>query len=220
MKDELSAAEQQMLAKELGSALEGIKNSPIGLNKNLAEALSKVDPSALKSMSAEQMKKMLDSMKEAAGKCKNCSGKAGDGKGGEGGSGSAQSELDELLNGKGKGKGRGGEGTDGPDGPDGTGEGQTGNGGIQRGPGVAPLPLSDEPADLKTNAPQPLTSEDFSRARPGDALGTAEMEHKLDKTAAGPQSGGGLQSSGNGGDAVWKDSLLPAEKEVLKRFFR
>jgi hypothetical protein len=85
---------------------------------------------------------------------------------------------------------------------------------------VAPLPLASDPANLHTNKPESLTSEDLKRTRPGDAIGTADTEHQLDKTPVGPQSAGSVNGQGRGGDSVWRDSLLPAEKAVLQKYFK
>jgi hypothetical protein len=79
--------------------------------------------------------------------------------------------------------------------------------------------LSSEPSDLKTNKPESLDSEDLKRTRPGDVIGTADTEHQLDKTPAGPQDAGAINGGGRGGDSVWRDSLLPAEKAVLRKYF-
>lgn len=61
---------------------------------------------------------------------------------------------------------------------------------------------------------------DLERAALGDQLGTSNGQHRVDKDAFRAQQGGGIQSAGQGGDAVWTDSLLPAEREVLKKYFK
>jgi hypothetical protein len=205
--DSPNPEEQKRLAQEFKSAMQGLKDSPLGLNEKLMSALSKVDPSALKSLNPDDLKKMMDGMKQAAGACQKCAG----GKCSNPGSGDAQSELEKLLGdnpGDGSGKPKDGGG----DGPS--------RGGVSRGPGVAPLPLSSQPADLKTNNPASLQSEDLKRTRPGDAIGTSDTEHHLDKSPVGPQNAGNVNASGRGGDSVWRDSLLPQEKAVLQKYFK
>lgn len=64
-----------------------------------------------------------------------------------------------------------------------------------------------------------LKSDDPSRSLPGDLLKTSDAEHDVDKTKRGPSAGGTASGKGQGGDRVWKDSLLPNEKKALKKFF-
>ncbi len=80
--------------------------------------------------------------------------------------------------------------------------------------------LADNPTDLGTNSPEALTGRELNNALPTDAIDTKNSQHRLDKTALTSQSGGTLRSAGQGGDAIGKDSLLPAEQEVLKHYFK
>ena len=91
---------------------------------------------------------------------------------------------------------------------------------MKRGPGVAPLPRAREGSERHDGELNPLESKDLSRARPGDAFGVSDAEHNPDKTPAGPQSGGAINAPGTGGDAVGAESLVPADRAVLKRFFQ
>ena len=57
----------------------------------------------------------------------------------------------------------------------------------------------------------------MNRARPGELLGTSEGEHKLEKDQwRGSQEGGKTDNQGSGGDAIWKENLLPEEQELLR----
>lgn len=198
------SSRQKELASEFKAATEALKKSNPAVNDKLMSALSKIDPSAIKSLDQKSLQQMMEGLKKAGEACKNCQGKC------NGGNGEAQSELDNLIGNKsGNGKKDAGDGNE-----------QTGRGGVKRGPGVAPLPLSDSPTDLKTDKPETLQADDFSRARPGDAIGTVDTEHKLDKSPTGPQSSGGAADQGRGGEAVWRESLLPGEKAVLKKYFK
>jgi len=94
------------------------------------------------SLSKSDLESLLEGMKTAEGACKNCSGGNAGGK--RGPAGEAQSELNDLL----------GNGTEKRTGS--AGDAKPGRGGIQRGPGVAPLPLSDSPTDLATRKPESL----------------------------------------------------------------
>lgn len=195
-----SAEAQQQLLNDFRNAVNALKKSNPAPNEALMEALSKMDPSAMKSMDPKALEQMMEGLKKAAGGCQNCSG-----------NGSGRKKP-------GSGAGEGEELAEQQDGDEPGNEPQSG--GIKRGPGVAPLPLSQSPTDLQTNRPESMNSEDFSRTRPGDAIGTTEAEHQLDQTPVGPQNSGAAADAGKGGEAVWQESLLPAEKAVLKQYFK
>ena len=74
--------------------------------------------------------------------------------------------------------------------------------------------------DLKTNNIESVKGRDYSHAAPGDLLATGEAEHDLDKSKVGPRKAGAVESLGQGGEAIWRESLMPAEKSVLKRLYR
>lgn len=96
-----------------------------------------------------------------------------------------------------------------------------GNGQIRRGPGSVPLALQSEKTDLGTQKAEGLSSEDMSRALPGEVEQLSITEHDVDTSdAGGPVDAGKISSSGSGGDAVWKDSFTPEERKLLQRFFK
>ena len=80
--------------------------------------------------------------------------------------------------------------------------------------------LSKKENELGTRKLEGVTNEDLERAMPGDMLGIGEAEHNIDGTVRGPVSAGNVHSTGEGGDAVWREALLPDEKNVLKRYFK
>ncbi|NQZ60265.1 MAG: hypothetical protein HRT88_22680, partial [Lentisphaeraceae bacterium] len=46
-------------------------------------------------------------------------------------------------------------------------------------------------------------------------------KHNIDKTTfKGPAISGDTKNKGDGGDAIWKNTLLPEEQELLKRYFK
>ena len=94
-----------------------------------------------------------------------------------------------------------------------------GRGGVQRGPGAAPMFFGDE-SNLGTNNIEGVQNQDFSKAAPGEVLGIGETEHEIDETVTGPREAGSVKSTGQGGDTVWRESLMPQEKAVLKRYFK
>ena len=97
-----------------------------------------------------------------------------------------------------------------------------GKGAPTRGPGEAPLSFNREETNLDTKKTETLTSQlDLERLAPGDVLGVSDGKHEVDKNGyTGPQQGGAIQNTGDGGAAVWQNSLLPDERETLKRYFK
>jgi hypothetical protein len=116
------------------------------------------------------------------------------------------------------GKGKGSEGEQ--EGPDG--DGAPGRGGANRGRGDAPMAFKPDATDLDTKKTETLPSHiDVQRIAPGDTLAVTDGKHQVDKNAYnGPKQGGNLQNTGDGGSAVWQNSLVPAEREALKKYFK
>lgn len=103
-----------------------------------------------------------------------------------------------------------------PDGQKGKGPGK---GDITRGPGTAPITYGDE-QNLKTKNIENINNPDLRRASPGEMLAIGETEHDDAQKPSVRQSGGQLSSGAKGGDAVWRESLMPEEKRLLKRYFK
>jgi hypothetical protein len=105
---------------------------------------------------------------------------------------------------------------------DGDGKDGPGRGGIDRGPGTAPLTLNSEETNLNTTKTEALNSQiDVNRVAPGDLLTVSDGKHEVDKNVyQGPKAGGAISNTGDGGAAVWQNSLLPSEREALKRYFK
>ena len=205
----LTPSARQQLESELKAAVEGIRNSSMGPSEALKKQLEQLDPSKLKEIDPEQLKKMMENLKAKSAACKECQGK---------GQGESESEagqaLSDLLNGNSKQKnGR----ESGEEGEENEGKGQ---GGINRGPGTADLTYEKNANDLATQRLEQLENADLSRTLPGDHLGTKDIEHHLDKSATTPSAGGGVASPAQGGDAVWRDQLVPSEQKVLRQYFK
>jgi hypothetical protein len=89
------------------------------------------------------------------------------------------------------------------------------------GGGPAPLGLDDQAENLHTKRLEGASNEDPSRAVPGEVIAIAKGRHNVDKTTqAGVVEGGAISSAGEGGDAVWRDSLTPDERQVLQKYFK
>ncbi|MDZ4289922.1 MAG: hypothetical protein U0984_18295 [Prosthecobacter sp.] len=197
--DQLSQEAKDFLLKEFGESVGGLKGSPLEMDPKLLKELAEMDPKNLKSLSKEQLDQLRKALKEKAGTCEGmCKnpGFLGDGEG-------EDDALAEWL-----GKMREGEG----DGP--------GNGGISRGPGTAPLTLSENENRFDTQKNEAVSNADLSRAQLGTTLGLQDGKHEVDKTSATPMAAGAVGNAGQGGAQVWRESLTPEEKAVLKRVFQ
>jgi hypothetical protein len=194
--DKLSEQVKEQLLKEFDEALEGMKSGMLELDPKLLNELSQIDPKNLKSLSKEQLDQLRESLKNKSGTCEGMGGKGflGDGEG-----------RDDLLA---EGLGEGEEGD------------QPGKGGITRGPGTAPLTLSKDENDFGTNKNEAVSNQDMSRAQLGATLGLQDGKHDVDKTYTGPTTAGDTSNKGQGGQQVWRESLTPVEKAVLKRVFK
>ena len=95
------------------------------------------------------------------------------------------------------------------------------SGGTGGGGGPAPLTAKENVVNLHSKETDIINNEDLSRALPGDVVGLTSGEHQVDPTKNVPATaGGGISSHGEGGQAVWKDNLTPAERATLGRYFR
>jgi hypothetical protein len=96
-----------------------------------------------------------------------------------------------------------------------------GSGGITRGPGSAPLTFQQEQTETTAGTTEGVKNDDLSRALPGEVLNLSKGEHEVDRMApTGPVAAGAVRSTGEGGEAVWRNDLTPGEREILRRFFK
>ncbi len=198
---QLSEESKEKLLAEYDQALQNLALSGLPLNPELMKMLQGIDPSQLAKnqmsvLTPEQMDALREALQKGAKACAQCNGN-GQGEGlpklGEG-----DEALMALLK-----QGQ-----------------QGGRGDITRGPGPAPLFLGDNETDLGTSQIEGVENADLSKAAPGDVLGVGQTEHDLDEKSVGPRQAGEVGSMGQGGDTVWKESLMPTEKAVLKRYFK
>ena len=82
--------------------------------------------------------------------------------------------------------------------------------------------MNSDETNLDTKKTETLKSQlDAERAAPGDTLAVTDGKHEVDKNAYhGPKQGGGINGTGDGGTAVWQDSLMPSERATLKKYFK
>lgn len=206
---QLGDAAKQRLLNDFEEALQDLGQGKMKPNKELLDQLQQLDPQNLGQLNQEQLDQLRENMKKQAENCAQCQG-GGQGQAGQG-NGGGEDWLDELLN-----EGQNGAGEEGAPGDPNQ---QGGRGGISRGPGTAPGVLGRLGGDVKPGDLEGLESDDLSRSLPGDLLQLADGEHDVDTSEVGVRAGGEVQSDGEGGDRIWKDSLLPAEKKALKEFF-
>ncbi|WP_338688037.1 hypothetical protein [Haloferula helveola] len=200
----MQQGQKDQLMNQFDQALQGLQNGALKPNPDLLDQLRQLDPNDLGQLNQEQIEQLRENLQKAGGACKECQG---------GGGGQGEEWLDELMDGEGQG---GGEGQQpGPDGEDGPG----GKGGVDRGPGHAGGVLGKEGDPLKTGDLEALEAKDLSRSLPGDLLQLQDGEHEVSKDPTKPQTGGSVESTGSGGDRVWRESLDPDEQKALKRFF-
>lgn len=94
-------------------------------------------------------------------------------------------------------------------------------GGIQRGRGDADMSYSDYRSPDEVGLTEGVSNSDLSRAAIADTIKTSLSQQKEGENGfSGPTVGGGFESVGQGGDAVWIDRLTPAERNVLQDYFK
>lgn len=203
----MSEAAREQLLEEYGDALEGLSMNKMALNEELMKQLQQMDPKQMQQMTPEQRQQLQQAMQKNMQALQKAMGQgAGEGEGegeGEGqgwGEGEDADELMKLLLGEGM---------------------QPGQGGVSRGRGDAPMFHKDEESDLGTKNLEGVSSEDYSRAAPGEVLGLGIAEQDIDKTKPAPTTGAGaVGSMGAGGERIWQENLLPSEREALRRYFK
>ncbi len=197
---QLSKSSKEMLLKEYDDAMKNLALNSLGMNKELLNQLQNIDPKQLSQSQMGQMsKEQMDQLRKQLSKnCNKIGAMSGLPKLGE------NKDFEQWLAGM----------CDKPGSKPGP-----GRGGINRGRGDAPLFFGEE-SDLKTNNIAPVSNTDMSRATPGDLLAIGETTHDIKEVKSGSQEGGKVSSKGKGGEAVWRESLMPKEKSLLKRYFK
>ncbi len=203
---QMSEAVKAQLGAEFSEALRNLQMNELSLNQDLMQALNSIDPSKLgqlDSLSSEQMKQLQEALKKLSDACKQCSGnQPGLGKGFSEDETALMKKILGSCNKPGAGNCN-----------------KPGQSGITRGPGTAPITMGEEQR-LNTDNLEGVQNPDFSNALPADLMGLGVTEHEIDETLTGPTAAGALNSNGQGGEAIWRDSLLPEDKAVLKRYFK
>ncbi len=97
-----------------------------------------------------------------------------------------------------------------------------GNGGIDRGPGAAPLTANATESRVKPGKLEAVSNDDLRNASLGDTI--AIQDRAPDENEAGEAftitNTSGAASLGEGGDVVWKNELSPEERQLLENYFQ
>ena len=211
---QLSDEELGQVAARLGEALRGLQDGPLSAREELAKKLgSAANAAGLRSLSPEQAKQLRQQLSKA--------GRAATGVLGAQGQGAPIATADPngrvklgQCSGNCAGSKAGGA-------CDGSCEHGLGSGGVQRGPGHAPMYFRDEASDAGAGRTETVAGEDLSRAALGELLGMERGEHEFDpKQSGGPTAAGAVAAPAQGGEVVWVDRLTPQERAALKEFFK
>lgn len=201
--DQLSEEARDQLLKEFSESMEALRSGALPLHPDLLQELRQMDPENLKGMSQGQLNQLRESLKNRGAACEGMGGEFGREKGfvgdGEGDDEPGRSPRDGMATG-----------------PE---EEGAGEGGISRGPGVAPLTLSEDENDFGTGKKEGVQGRDYSRSQLGGVLEVQEGRHVVDKSSTSPAAAGEVGSEGRGGEQVWRETLTPEEKAVLRRVF-
>ena len=200
----LTPANRDQLMTDLDKSIRNMEAGAMKPNLDLLKRLGKNGIEELKNLTPEQRQELRQQMKKNAQKLAQT--RAAQEKG---------DWLDQLMaqqeNQGEKGK---------KDGPEGQKKDRPGQGDIQRGPGVAPQVLGEESENFRLSRIENLEAQNLTESLPGDLLQLQNGEHEVDRSGSITQSGGGIKSAGAGGDRIWKESLMPDEKKVIRNFFK
>ncbi|HEY2574211.1 MAG TPA: hypothetical protein VGH65_09080 [Verrucomicrobiaceae bacterium] len=202
MGDSAPQAVKDSLGAGLEQAASNLAAGGMKPNEQLLQQLQNMKASDLKNLSKEQMKALADQMKKNGETLEKCLGQCQN-------FDKSGIPTYDIVEGK--------EGKNGPHG-----DGKPGRGGANRGRGDAEMFFKRDETNLASKKSEAIPTElDFERAAPGDVVAVTDGKHDVDQNAyQGPKQGGAIQSAGDGGSAVWQNSLTPAEREVLKRYFK
>lgn len=195
---QLSENQKQRWLNEYDQALRKMQQGAMQPNPELMRQLEQLDPQQLNQLTPEQLEQIRENMRRHAEGLQQA------------GNGQCQNQGEDGFGEDGNQDGENGENDNGS---------QPGSGGINRGPGTAPDVLGKEHPDTGTGKHQGLQSQDLSQSLPGELLQTSDAQHQVDTTTRPARAGGASNSRGDGGDRVWKNSLMPDEKKALKKFF-
>lgn len=183
---------QPLLQEHWLDAMSQLGTLPLTLDKDLLAQLSAVDFANLQNMSQEQMDRLSKMLREKTNAASTCVGGECDGEG------------------EGECNGSGGSCP------------IHGNGwSVARGPGAAELSFNEAPSLADAQRREAVSNPDLRNAALGEQLGTTQSAPEVDAQAfTGPVTAGNAVTEGDGGEAVWRSRLTPAEEQKLKTYFQ
>jgi hypothetical protein len=193
-----SSEEQNKTANELNQAMQNLQKGAAKPNSALMQELKKNGALQGAGLSPEQMKQLQQGLKNSSQALKKAGQKS-------------DAWSDQLLSETEK-EGETGDGKK-------PGKDKPGGGAPNRGPGHDPDILGDEVQRPDLGEMKAISSKELSEALPGDVLELQKGEHEKDTAPTQLRTGGGISTSGAGGDRVWKDALSPDEQRAMKKFF-
>lgn len=90
---------------------------------------------------------------------------------------------------------------------------------VSRGPGAAPLFLSDGQSTVAPAMQAGVSNQDLSNAALGDIVGLQDRAPDKDDRPVFTTTQAAAGVEGQGGDVIWKNQLTPEERDLLERYF-
>jgi hypothetical protein len=186
----MNELENEALAQEFKEALENLGKGMLPINNDLLKEMQNVDLKNLKKLDPKKLEELKKRLKECQGACKECVG--------EGMNEEMMMQMQVQLQAM-----------------------KAGRGGINRGPGEAPMWLEDNPAHSLSKRHEKVNNENLENLSIGENIGQSTGEHDIDKNSYKEKmKSGSSKNKGKGGETVWRDNFLPAEKKILEKYFR
>ncbi|GMR23568.1 MAG: hypothetical protein BMS9Abin37_2009 [Acidobacteriota bacterium] len=99
--------------------------------------------------------------------------------------------------------------------------GRPGKGGVNRGPGSAPIELAEERTELGSSRIEDVIGHEPLGTELGETVAVGIGEHDNDTSGfRGGRDAGAVAATGEGGELVWSQTLTPEERRVLKKYFK
>ncbi len=96
-----------------------------------------------------------------------------------------------------------------------------GKGAITRGPGAAPMWLNENASPSSSRHREDVKNDNLDHISFDKNVGQSMGEHQIDKSSYNKNlNSGSTKNKGKGGEAVWRDNFLPAEKKILEKYFK
>lgn len=192
-RDQLTPEMQTQLGEWLQERLQELAQGSLPLDAALLAQLQELDMGQLPQLSAEQLQELADRLGEACDQMGMHMEMAGFGEAG----GEGEDALAALLAALQLASGQPGE----DDQP-------------------SPLTFLEAGQDrLQAGERLALSNPDLRQAALGDQIGVAEGEHEVEPVQV-QGAGGGLLQAGGGGEAVWRQEVLPQEAQWLQDYFQ